>query len=213
MEKLKANCSDLNVIKESHRFNPNMFIESYKTSDEALDYINSNFCDVLGFDAISSLLISDIQFDCSKYVAGRYNQYLFSQKVVDIFYWDIYGSVPRVKVIGKSVTKGYELPVFYLKLPEYKLEIIFKSNFRRWTFSISSECKILSSDISISDGSIENMPKDHLDKIYEGIPYNSSFAFYDNKNNRNFVAWFDSDEAFYEFLIDVKHQIREKLKF
>ncbi len=213
MEKLKANCSVIYALRGTRDFCYTKFIPSYETDPEVLEKFQNHFSKSYAADVISYLLASNVKFDGPKYEQKKFEQFMFAQSIIDIFYYDavcfeddLFRALPRVKICGGHVCKGYELPVFFINIPSYALSIAFKSNFARWSYAISAKYSIKCEKEAVSSSSLD---KDK-EKIHVGMPVEMHFDFYNkDKNNKTFISWSDSDKEFYEFLLELKKKIKE----
>ncbi len=216
MKKFKANCSVLNVLKNipDFRFGFDDFIESYETDREVLEKMETKLSTTVGSDAISYLIVSeDLKFDGTDMIQSKLKQFMFARSIIDIFYYDLCIELPTLEICGTYSAEHNVLPVFCIDMPEYKLKIVFKNDFYHWFFAIDSEN-------SINDLYLDKLSKENSEWLYYykrkviqiGMPESMHFSIYDEeKNNKKFISYSETEKDFYEFLLRVKTQLRKVL--
>ncbi len=220
MEKLKANCSVLNVIKNFPEFDKRDYVESYETDESVMELFNQCKCNINDTaDLMSHLTIGMFEetLKATSYDKMKLSRCVFAQMVVDIFNWQknySYDDIPRVEICGYHNSKGYILPVFYVGMSEYGLNLTFKNDFNEWVVAIRSDIPIdnfgvFSSEEELNDreGLLEGFPSGV--KIY--------YSSYDKCNksiidNDRFITIISSDREFYDMLLKIRDQINKNKK-
>ncbi len=212
MEKLKANCSVLSVIKSFPEFDKRDYVESYETDESVMELFNQ--CNINGTaDLMSYLTIGMFEATrkaiyCDNMKLGRC---VFAQMVVDIFYWQenyLYDDIPRVEICSSHNSKGYILPVFCVDMPEYGLVLTFKHDFNEWVVAICSEIPIDNLGVFSSEDELNDR-----ERLVEGFPkwVKDQCDSYDKWNAR-FITRISSDSEFYDILLKIRDQINEEEK-